>query len=67
MLGFRGCRLSVVYPEITEMQVKAIISAAADAIEQGYKPFPEIMIPLVVNVREIRLVTEIIDKASAMH
>jgi pyruvate,orthophosphate dikinase len=61
MLGFRGCRLSVVYPEITEMQVKAIISAAADATEQGFKPYPEIMIPLVVNVREIRLVTDIID------
>ena len=62
MLGFRGCRLSVVYPEITEMQVKAIISAAADAIEAGYRALPEIMIPLVINVREIRLVTRIIDK-----
>ncbi|MEJ2532338.1 MAG: pyruvate, phosphate dikinase [Halioglobus sp.] len=62
MLGFRGCRLSVVYPEITEMQVKAIISAAIDAAAQGCKPLPEIMIPLVVNVREIRLVNEIIDK-----
>ena len=62
MLGFRGCRLTVVYPEITEMQVRAIISAAADAIEAGYRPLPEIMIPLVVNVREIRLVTGIIDK-----
>ncbi len=63
MLGFRGCRLSVVYPEITAMQVRAIITAAVDAIEQGFKPFPEIMIPLVVNVREIRLVTDIIEKA----
>ena len=62
MLGFRGCRLSVVYPEITEMQVKAIIGAAVEATEQGYKPFPEIMIPLVVNVREIRLINKIIDK-----
>ncbi len=62
MLGFRGCRLSVVLPEITEMQVRAIIGAAVEATEQGYKPFPEIMIPLVVNVREIRLVTEIIDR-----
>tara|TARA_R110002110_G_scaffold406421_1_gene626248 strand:+ start:43814 stop:46420 length:2607 start_codon:yes stop_codon:yes gene_type:complete len=62
MLGFRGCRLSVVYPEITEMQVRAIISAAVEATEQGYKPLPEIMIPLVVNVREIRLINEIIDK-----
>ena len=63
MLGFRGCRLSVVYPEITTMQVRAIITAAVDAAEQGFKPFPEIMIPLVVNVREIRLVTEIIEAA----
>ena len=62
MLGFRGCRLSVVHPEITEMQVKAIISAAVDATEQGYKPFPEIMVPLVVNVREVRLVNQIIDR-----
>ena len=62
MLGFRGCRLSVVYPEITEMQVKAIISAAVKATELGYKPFPEIMIPLVVNVREIRLINQIIDR-----
>ncbi|MCB1675874.1 MAG: pyruvate, phosphate dikinase, partial [Halioglobus sp.] len=62
MLGFRGCRLSVVHPEITEMQVKAIISAAVDATEQGYKPFPEIMVPLVVNVREIRMVNQIIDR-----
>jgi pyruvate, orthophosphate dikinase len=61
MLGFRGCRLSVVYPEITEMQVKAIMSAAIEAAEQGFKPLPEIMIPLVVNVREIRLVSDIID------
>ena len=63
MLGFRGCRLSVVYPEITEMQVKAIISAAADAIEKGIDARPEIMIPLVINVREVRLVSSIAEKA----
>ena len=62
MLGLRGCRLSVVHPEITEMQVRAIISAAVVATEEGYQPLPEIMIPLVVNVREIRLVSEIIDR-----
>ncbi|MFT6285659.1 MAG: pyruvate,orthophosphate dikinase [Alcanivorax sp.] len=62
MLGFRGCRLSVVMPEITEMQVRAIIGAAVEAVEMGLKPFPEIMIPLVVNVREIRLINEIIDR-----
>ncbi|MEM7100060.1 MAG: pyruvate, phosphate dikinase [Pseudomonadota bacterium] len=61
MLGFRGCRLSVVYPEITQMQVKAIIEAAIAATEAGFRPFPEIMIPLVVNVREIRLINEIIE------
>ncbi len=62
MLGFRGCRLSVVHPEITVMQVRAIIGAAIDATEQGYRPFPEIMIPLVVNVREIRLINDIIER-----
>ncbi len=63
MLGFRGCRLSVVYPEITRMQVRAIFSAAADAAEQGIKALPEIMIPLVINVREIRLINDIIEKS----
>ena len=62
MLGFRGCRLSVVYPEITEMQVQAIISAAVEAQREGYQPYPEIMIPLVVNVREIRAITEVIEQ-----
>lgn len=62
MLGFRGCRLSVVYPEITEMQVKAIIGAAIEAEKRGLKPYPEIMIPLVINVREIRLISDIIEK-----
>ncbi len=62
MLGFRGCRLSVVHPEITEMQVRAIMAAAIEASDQGYRPFPEIMIPLVVNVREIRLINEIIER-----
>ena len=63
MLGFRGCRLSVVYPEITEMQVTAIIGAAIEATERGLRPFPEIMIPLVVNVREIRLINEVIERS----
>ncbi|MEM9622142.1 MAG: pyruvate, phosphate dikinase, partial [Pseudomonadota bacterium] len=63
MLGFRGCRLSVVYPEITQMQVRAIICAAADTIEQGVDARPEIMIPLVINVREVRLVSDLIEKS----
>lgn len=62
MLGLRGCRLSIIMPEITEMQVRAIIGAAAEAIDRGLDPTPEIMIPLVVNVREVRLISEIIDK-----
>jgi pyruvate,orthophosphate dikinase len=62
MLGFRGCRLSVVYPEVTRMQVRAIIGAALQVIEEGLHPHPEIMIPLVINVREIRLIGEIIDR-----
>jgi len=64
MLGFRGCRLSIVHPEITEMQVKAITSAAIDAKLAGMKPLPEIMIPLVINVREIRYITKIIETAA---
>ena len=63
MLGFRGCRLSVIYPEITEMQVSAIIRAAVTATQRGGNPLPEIMIPLVVNVREIRLVNELIERS----
>ena len=62
MLGFRGCRLSVVYPEITQMQVRAIIGAAIEAMEQGLRAFPEIMVPLVVNAREIRLISDIIER-----
>ena len=62
MLGFRGCRISVMHPEITEMQVEAIISAAIEAAEQGLNPCPEIMIPLVINVREIRMITDIIEQ-----
>jgi pyruvate, orthophosphate dikinase len=62
MLGLRGCRLSIVMPEVTEMQVNAIIGAAAQAIEMGLNPAPEIMIPLVINVREVRLISEIIDR-----
>jgi pyruvate,orthophosphate dikinase len=63
MLGFRGCRLSIVYPEITEMQAEAIITAAIQARAKGLNPLPEIMIPLVVNVREIRSITEVIEKS----
>ena len=64
MLGFRGCRLGVVFPEITEMQARAIFEAAYDAVEQGYKVKPEIMIPLVGDLNEFRLQEKIVRKAA---
>jgi len=54
MLGHRGCRLGITYPEITEMQVKAIISAACELATEKIKVVPEIMIPLVGNVNELK-------------
>ena len=53
MLGHRGCRLGITYPEITEMQVKAIISAACELAKEKIKVLPEIMIPLVGNINEL--------------
>lgn len=52
MLGHRGCRLGITYPEITEMQAEAIISAACELAREKIKVIPEIMIPLVGNVKE---------------
>lgn len=52
MLGFRGCRLAVVYPEILHMQVRAIIEAALNVAEKGIEVHPEIMIPLVGHYKE---------------
>ena len=53
MLGFRGCRLGVIYPEITEMQSRAIFEAAANVKQRGIEVGPEVMIPLVGNVKEL--------------
>src|SRR5207302_11284782 len=47
MLGHRGCRLGITYPEITEMQARAIFEAAVDCTKKGIKVLPEVMIPLV--------------------
>ena len=52
MLGHRGCRLAISFPEITEMQVEAILTATAKLIKEGKKPNPEIMVPLISNVNE---------------
>ncbi|MGC9259856.1 MAG: pyruvate, phosphate dikinase [Phycisphaerae bacterium] len=53
MLGFRGCRLAVVFPEILEMQVRAIFMAAVEVARKGIKVYPEIMIPIVNTVKEL--------------
>ena len=60
MLGHRGCRLGNTYPEITEMQARAIIEAAMELKAEGVKTFPEIMIPLVGAVKEFKLQEEIV-------
>lgn len=63
MLGHRGCRLAITYPEIYEMQAKAIIEAAIETKEKGIEVNPEIMIPLVVEKSELKYVKERITEA----
>jgi pyruvate,orthophosphate dikinase len=58
MMGLRGCRLSIVFPQIVEMQTRAILEGAALVIKAGGKAVPEIMIPLVGHVNELRFVRE---------
>jgi pyruvate,orthophosphate dikinase len=65
MLGFRGCRLGIKFPEITRMQARAVFEAAADAQKQGFKPKPEIMIPLVGFKRELDLQVAIVHEVAA--
>ena len=65
MLGHRGVRLGVSYPEITEMQVRAIFEAASELIKEGKKAFPEIMIPVVMGRHELRHQKEIVDRVYA--
>jgi pyruvate,orthophosphate dikinase len=60
MLGHRGCRLGNTYPEITEMQARAIIEAACDLKKEGLDPKPEIMVPLIGTVKELKMQEEII-------
>jgi pyruvate, orthophosphate dikinase len=65
MLGHRGCRLGVTYPEIYEMQARAIFEAALDVAEKsGDAPIPEVMIPLVATKRELDLMKAVVDKAA---
>ena len=65
MLGFRGCRLGTLYPEITEMQARAIIEAACDAAKDGIKVKPEIMIPLVSDLNEFKMQENIVRRVAA--
>jgi len=64
MLGFRGCRLGVVYPEISEMQARAVFEAAAEVQKAGLKAKPEIMIPLVGFKRELDLQAEVVHRVA---
>ncbi|GAB4564551.1 MAG: pyruvate, phosphate dikinase [Anaerolineae bacterium] len=64
MLGFRGCRLGVTYPEITEMQARAIFEATVEVKKEGINVFPEVMIPLVSDVNELDLQVEIVRRVA---
>jgi pyruvate,orthophosphate dikinase len=64
MLGFRGCRLGIIYPEITEMQARAIFEAAVTVAKKGKKVIPEVMIPLVGFRRELALQKEIVERVA---
>ncbi|QNE31735.1 pyruvate, phosphate dikinase [Sphingomonas sp. NBWT7] len=65
MLGHRGCRLGVTYPEIYEMQARAIFEAALDVAEKsGEAPIPEVMIPLVATKRELELMKAVVDRTA---
>jgi pyruvate,orthophosphate dikinase len=65
MLGFRGCRLGLIYPEITEMQARAIFEAAAATKKKGLEVEPEVMIPLVGNVKEFDHQAKIVRETAA--
>jgi pyruvate,orthophosphate dikinase len=65
MLGFRGCRLGVVYPEITEMQARAIFEAAANVKRAGVAVEPEVMIPLVGHVKELALQADVVRRVAS--
>ena len=62
MLGHRGCRLAIAYPEICEMQARAIFEAQAEIMKEGKKAFPEVMVPLVSVKKEFEMQKAIIDR-----
>jgi pyruvate,orthophosphate dikinase len=65
MMGHRGVRLGVTYPEVSAMQIRAIFEAAAELIKEGRKPYPEIMIPVVCDVKELNNQIELAKKVYA--
>ena len=65
MLGHRGCRLGITYPEITEMQTRAIIEAALACKSRGIKVYPEIMVPLVGTLKELQNQANVIHKTAS--
>ncbi|GAI09464.1 unnamed protein product, partial [marine sediment metagenome] len=62
MLGHRGCRLGITYPEITEMQARAVFEAACEVTKMGIKVIPEVMIPVVMEAKELANQRKIVDK-----
>jgi pyruvate,orthophosphate dikinase len=64
MLGHRGCRLGISYPEITEMQARAILQAAVECANEGITVIPEIMIPLVADVKELERQRAVVEKVA---
>ena len=64
MLGHRGCRLGITYPEITEMQARAIFQAAVTVAKEGVKVYPEVMIPLIATVKEMANQAAIVNRVA---
>ena len=65
MLGHRGCRLGITYPEIYEMQARAIFQATAQLVKEGYHVMPEVEIPLVMEEKELAFLKELVNKTAA--
>lgn len=64
MLGHRGCRLAITFPEISKMQARAIFQATVRLVKEGYKPIPEVEVPLVIDQNELILLRNVVEKAA---